>query len=197
MTETMAMSFLLGWPKEGTYQGYLTYASLCRGYQLQASYEQQHRRGHVFLLRLFAAWRADVNYSWPPYAYDERIYEGILERWREPDPEVLIPWLIAACDRHTHEAQPDTATSFHDFSSMLCVPLEILFLFRLRELMGLENPALHHPLMDAPFDHLPAAQAVYVPDTIMLGTLARIHKDWPQFDTIVSPESIKHVALCI
>jgi hypothetical protein len=191
MAEEAATCLLLGWDEAAIYEGYLAYAALNREYQLQFSYDQKHRRGHVFILRLFSAWRGDVSHEWPSYAYDEPIYEGILERWREPDPELLKPWLLAACDRHTHEAQPDTEEVFHDFSGLPREPLEILFLFRLRERLGLLNPVLDHPLMESPFDHLPTPQAPYIPDDLMRGTLKRIREDWPQFDEATSLAAIR------
>ena len=190
MTETMAMAFVLGWTPQATHQGYLINAVLHRTWPLQLSYEQMHRRGHAFMLRLFAKWQGIPGHDWPAFAYDEPIYEGILERWNVSDPAILEPWLIAACDRHTHEARSDSEKVFHDFSNMLCEPLEILLLFRLRELIGLTNPVIDHPLMEAPFDHLPAVQSPYVPDELMQGTLKRVREDWPEFDRVVSLDAI-------
>jgi hypothetical protein len=186
MTETMAMFFLLGRIEDGIYHGYLTYAALNRTYQLQLSYEERHRRVHAFMLRLFSAWRGDVSHVWPPFAYSEPVYEGILERWREPDPEILRPWLLAACDRHTHDSMRDSEKMFHDCSGFPRTPLEILLLFRLRELTGLRNPILDHPLMERPFDALPEPQPAYIPDDLVRGTLARVREDWPQFDEVVT-----------
>ncbi|WP_206957290.1 hypothetical protein [Trinickia acidisoli] len=191
MTETMAMMFILGQPDEGLYQGALTLAALNRTYQLQSSYEDRHRRVHSFMLRLFAAWCGEVQHEWPPYAFSEPIYEGILERWREPDPEILTPWLLAACDRHTHESKRDSETKFYDCSAFPRTPLEILYLFRLRELVGLTNPVLNHPLLEAPFDKLPESQPAYVSDDLVQGTLARVREDWPDFDEIVSLEALR------
>jgi hypothetical protein len=188
MTETMSMAFVLGRVNEGIYQGYLTHAVLNQTYQLQFSYEERHRCGLAFMLRLFASWRGDVNHAWPGYAYDEPIYEAILELWREPDPEILKPWLLAACDRHTHQSGPETETVFYDFSSFPVMPLEILLLFRLRELTGLKNPYLKHQLMAAPFDQLPAPQSSYTPDHLVLDTLERVRTDWPNFQQAVSLE---------
>ncbi len=190
MTETMAMAVVLGLTDEGVYQGYLVHAALNKSYHLQLSYEENHRVGHAFLLRLFSNWRSDVSHDWPRYGYSEPVYEAILSLWRESDPDILRPWLLAACDRHTHQSKPDTETIFFDFSSLPRTPLEILFLFRLREILGLENPHLEHPLMEAPFDRLPASQSPYIPDGLVVGTLARVRKDWPNYNDVVSLAAI-------
>ncbi|WP_153134938.1 hypothetical protein [Paraburkholderia agricolaris] len=191
MTETMSMLFILGRVEESVYQGYLTHAALNRTYQLQFSYDQRHRRVHAFVLRLFAAWRGDVHHEWPSFAYSEPLYEGILERWHETNPKALTPWLLAACDRHTHESTRDSETKFFDCSAFPRTPIEILFLFRLRELIGLKNPVLNHPLMEPPFEKLPEPQSPYIPDALVEGTLARVRTDWPEFDRIVSLEALK------
>ena len=190
MTEAMAMAFILGQVEEGTYYGYLIHASLNQQFQLQLSYEEHHRRVHSFMLRLFADWRGDVAHEWPPFAYSELVYEGILRNWREPNPDALTPWLLAACDRHTHESKRDGVSTFYDCSTFPCTPLEILYLFRMRELVGLRNPVLDHPLLEAPFDKLPEPQSAYVPDDLVRGTLIRVREDWPEFDQIVSLDSL-------
>lgn len=194
--ESMADAFLLGWEEEAIYQGYLIHAALNRNYYLILEYEEEHRRGQAFMLRLFADWRGDVSHQWPSYAYDEPIYKGLLERWRDPDPQVLVPWLMAACDRHTHQANyRETSKTFYDFSDITLIrtPIEILMLFRLREMMGLSNPILDHPLMEAPYDQLPTIQPKYQVDEYMEGTLKRARQDWPNFDQVVSLESVKAV----
>ncbi|MEX3972021.1 hypothetical protein [Paraburkholderia caribensis] len=191
IVESMAMLFSLGRREEATYQGYLAYSVLQHSYQLKLSYEKHHRRVHAFMLRLFADWQEGIEYQWLSFAYDEPIYEGILERWRERDPEALKPWLLAACDRHTHESKRETESKLFDCSAFPRTPIEILFLFRLRELIGLKNPVLHHPLMEPPFDKLPEPQSPFVPDPLVDGTLARVRADWPEFDRIVALDALK------
>jgi hypothetical protein len=189
MTQSMAFAFLLGWKEQGVYQGRLTFAALNHDYQLELEYTDKHKRSHVFMLRLFADWDGSgLTHDWPPYGYDQPIYNGILEHWRTPDPEALRPWLLAACDRHTYESRVDSSKTFYDFGDerVMRTPIEILLVFRLREYLSLANPVLNHPLTEAPFDRLPEPQPLFEPDEYMQGTLKRVREDWPQFDALTS-----------
>lgn len=193
MTESMAFAFMLGQTEQAVYQGYLTYATLNCQYQLGLEYRDGHCRAQAFMLRLFADWREDgLHHEWPSWAYDTPVYNGILERWREPDPQILAPWLLAACDRHTHEGRYSNSKTYYDFGDQRTArtPLEIHFIFRLRELIGLSNPQLDHPLMAPPFDRLPETQPPLEPDELMQATLARVREDWPHFDGVTSLEAL-------
>lgn len=192
-TEMLGVMALLGWRQATVYQGYLAHAALNRNYKLALEYEEEHRRGQAFMLRLFSDWVGDVDHDWPAYAYDEPIYETLLKYWRTPDPQALVPCLLAACDRHTHQSLPDTSRTFYDFGNLGWVrtPLEILFLFRLREWEGLSNPVLDHPLMAAPFDQLPPEQPVPPLDDMMQAVLKRAREDWPQYDQVLSLDALK------
>lgn len=191
--QMMGVMALLGWREATAYQGCLTHAALRRNYQLELQYQEEHRRAQSFMLRLFADWAGDVSHQWPGYAYDEPIYEALLTRWRAPNPEDLVPCLLAACDRHTHQVRRDTQKDFYDFQNvgLTRTPIEILFLFRLREWEGLQNPLLDHPLMARPFDKLPPEQAVPEFDELMQGVLKRAREDWPNYDDVLALQALK------
>jgi hypothetical protein len=193
-TNMMAGMAILGWKDAVIHQGYLTHAALNRGHQLVIEYEEEHRRAQAFMLRLFADWVGDVSHQWPGYAYDEPIYEALLAHWRTPNPDDLVPCLLAACDRHTWQTGKESQKNSYDFNQdrhLERVPVEILFIFRLREWEGLANPRLDHPLMAAPFDQLPPEQPVPEWDELMQGVLKRAREDWPQYDEVLSLESLK------
>lgn len=192
----MAVMALLGWKDATKYQGYLTHAALNRKYQLELQYEEEHRRAQAFMLRLFADWVGDCSHQWPSYAYDEPIYEALLANWRTPDPHDLVPCLLAACDRHTWQTGKDTLKNFYDFHNvgLTRTPIEILFIYRLREWEGLANPVLDHPLMARPFDELPPVQPIPEHDELMEGVLKRAREDWPQYDEVLSLEALKQSA---
>ncbi len=193
----MGVFAMLGWRDKVTYSGYLCHAAVNQSFQLELQYTEEHKRAQIFMLQLFADWKGDASHAWPPYASDEPIYQHLLASWRTPDASLLIPCLLAACDRHTHQCGNDTLSRFYEFNSDIGlerVPVEILFLLRLREWEGLGNPSIDHPLMSAPFDVLPAEQPIPPLDELMAGTLRRAQMDWPQYDQVLSLESLRMLA---
>jgi len=81
----------------------------------------------------------------------------LVANWRNPDPEVLLPALLLACDTHVErialtERESDSG-KFEFSSEFLAVhPTEILAVLRLRDLLGLPNPKeIDHPLMKTPY----------------------------------------------
>ncbi|MEH6372170.1 hypothetical protein [Pectobacterium carotovorum] len=83
----------------------------------------------------------------------------LVAHWREPDPEKFLPVLLSACDTHveriavTEREANQQAKQFEFNSVFLAVhPTEILAVLRLREIIGLTNPAhIDHPLMQTPY----------------------------------------------
>lgn len=83
----------------------------------------------------------------------------LVAHWRESDPEKFLPILLAACDTHveriavTEREANQQAKQFEFNSVFLAVhPAEILAVLRLREIVGLTNPAhIDHPLMQTPY----------------------------------------------
>ncbi len=193
----MGVFALLGWREQVTYSGYLCHAAVNQGFQLALQYRDEHKRAQIFMLQLFADWKGDASHAWPSYASAEPIYQHLLANWRTPDASLLIPCLLAACDRHTHQCGNDTLSRFYEFNSdigLQRVPVEILFLLRLREWEGLVNPTIDHPLMSAPFNVLAAEQPIPPLDELMAGSLRRAQTDWPQYDDVVSMASVRTLA---
>ena len=117
--------------------------------------EEHHRRIQYFVFRLVADWQGWPARTYPDFVRDIPAYNDLLGNWRDPDPAAITPALIAACDRHTHQARysenreydlPDDGLTYD--------PFEILAVLRLRQLAGLENPVLDHPLMNTPLGKL-------------------------------------------
>ena len=71
---------------------------------------------------------------------------------------MLKPLLLGACDEHTWRVSGRKAGAGYvgtEFQWYGRFPVEILFIFRLREELGLPNPALNHPLMNTALGKLP------------------------------------------
>lgn len=182
--EYMGWLFLLGQIEEAKVVARLIYAAIHRNYCRDFN-DEYHRRGQMFMLRLFGKWQ-DITIDFPNSAYDEPVYEWLLAHWDIADEQALLPALLAASDRHTHQSWDDTNKANHDFHhiTLYRCPLELLMLFRLRALTGLKNPVVEHPLFDAPFDQLPEPQPVYI-DDMMQATLKRVREDWPHYDKVL------------
>ena len=81
----------------------------------------------------------------------------LVAHWREPDPEKFLPVILAACDTHVERIalteKEDDSGHFEFGSVFLAVhPTEILAVLRLRDMLGLPNPAyIDHPLMQTPY----------------------------------------------
>lgn len=85
-------------------------------------------------------------------ALADPVFTGLFESWRTPDADALVPLCLAACDYHSYRCQQGDKSSFFKFERMTFTrtPNAMLVLFRLRAYLGLENPAIDHPLMNSP-----------------------------------------------
>lgn len=81
----------------------------------------------------------------------------LVAHWREPDPTKLLPVLLDACDTHVSRialTEREASKPEFEFNSVFLAvhPTEILAVLRLRDLLGLPNPAqIDHPLMQTPY----------------------------------------------
>lgn len=81
----------------------------------------------------------------------------LVAHWRAQDLDEFVPVLLSACDAHVERialTERENDTGQFEFGSVLLAvhPTEILAVLRLRELLGLQNPAqIDHPLMQTPY----------------------------------------------
>jgi hypothetical protein len=176
---TIANSLILGWHDYALSLSHRTrWAFENQGFSMRRI---PHQRTQYFVLRLINDWQGwgDQN-NYPKQAFDEPLFNALLERWRSPNLEDISTLLLAACDRHTHESKhfsnkrsPDIASE-----SMWYDPFEIHTVLYLRRLAGLENPALDHPLMATTLGPLPAVAPVYT-DALLEAVVARARQECP------------------
>lgn len=156
----LATTFALGWMGAATKLGKVTLQMLPLGAFndadpfLSVRGEPARRCFAWFALKLFADWSGQaLPEPLPRHPYPSPHYDALLACWREPDPANLIEPLLAVCDWHTHEAiysRSDKSSKDVDFGldPYMGWPIEIHMVYRLRESLGLSNPAeLDHPLM--------------------------------------------------
>ena len=100
---------------------------------------------------VFALFFSHFDQPLPELAVHKRtpIHNALLEngRWRSADTEELATLCLAACREYTHIAY---------IGPFRGIPITILTLFKLREMSGLANPVIDHPLFNAMNGPLPA-----------------------------------------
>jgi hypothetical protein len=111
-----------------------------------------------FVIRLLAQKQGWAINALPKYATAEPLFELLLNCWDTTDVAALGQVLIAVLDRHTHETKRDM--DFHDQVNMY-FPFEVLSVLRMREMAGLENPALTHYLTETPLGRLLPVQPLH------------------------------------
>lgn len=123
-------------------------------------YDKGLRPVFSFMLRLCAASLGAEDV--PPDGDEAELsLLDLLRNWRSPDPNDIAEHCLAACDFHTRRCSV-SRKHFHEFENgdWATLPIEILLLFKLRELAGLANPALVHPLTEGLRCALPTASPV-------------------------------------
>ena len=139
-----------------------------------------------FMLRLLADYLGEPPLVLTGAPLAEPIFQRLFDLWREPVADTLLPVCLAACDFHTHRWVSMGDGEFtNEFSDTLFAytPIEILLLFKLRQLIGLPNPVVDHPLMRTSLGVLPEEVAFEPSDLIKRGC-ARMMQDGYNESTI-------------
>lgn len=102
-------------------------------------------------------------------AAEETLFSELLGVWNSSDLDRVRELCLAVCNFHTHRCKPDKGNQWYEFSNgyWSAWPIEINFLFKLRELSGLANPELNHPLMNTPLGCLPVGVPVALDELSM------------------------------
>jgi hypothetical protein len=173
----------LGWTDLAVSLADSTRAALRTGTFVDGGHRGSRRTQH-FVLRLVADWQ-----GWPPrqptngkddrIAFDEPLFNALLANWRSTDLASVEFLLLAACDRHTQQSRTDSASKFFDMCNLEAYfdPFEVLSVLRLRELHGLDNPRLEHPLTASPLGRLPPVTEPYH-DELLEGLLRHGKQAW-------------------
>ena len=181
MGNVIADCLALGWPDWAIDLSERAHWALDHGGFFDGG-DLHHLRTQCFILRLIGDWQDWPERVWPSWAMDEPIFNALVEHWRTPNPDDIAPLLLAACDRHTYQSKAQSSTAQWDISNSDAWydPYEILTIFKLRELHGLDNPVLDHLLMNTPLGKLSEAVPPYT-DELLEGVLAEAMKEYTDF----------------
>ena len=132
-----------------------------------------------FVLSVFARWK---DIALPPEEFSFVIPEAYRELSQNlsADSDELQPAIVKACDFHLTRSKDHTDEETYEFSDPVnaIYPVEILFVLRVRKLLGLNNPYVDHPLLNSPLGKLPDTKCSLRSELTPI--LERIEKFRPQ-----------------
>jgi hypothetical protein len=178
-----ALGMVIGCRKEAFRLARLQLAAHRKEYFSKA---QEFYAGSHFILRLLADYLDEAPLVLRGEALSHPIYNALMEIWRQPDADALVHACLAACDEHTHRVVPNKKSGeFCEFGQWMRTPVEILLLFKLRQLLGLSNPKLDHPIMNTPLGVLPP-EVSFVPEDLIKRVRDRMMMDGYDEEAIVA-----------
>lgn len=129
----------------------------------------------LFCLRLFADYLGEAQVPATGRYLGYPSYEALCEVWRNPDPQALAKHCTVLCDLHTHHGYKQDDGESGDFDNLkwIYLPIEVMLVFKLRQLLGLSNPSIDHPLMNTALGCL-SEEAPGEPDALVQGVIARM-----------------------
>lgn len=103
------------------------------------------------------------------------LFRYLYDEWKNPEHERLKELCIEVCDYHLSRCKPDKGNKWYEFSNLSWSlwPIEITLLFKLREILGLENPHVNHSLMSSALGQLPEEKE-FIMDDLLLKILKKM-----------------------
>jgi hypothetical protein len=190
-TAFTALGVIIGCRREALRIAQMQLAAIRKNYY----YDRNQYPIFQFVLRILASYLGEIPPALEGTAEREPIFQALFDLWRVRDPDILIPFCLAACDFHTHRVKTHGRKEMYEFNNRLWsrTPFEILLLFKLRQMIGLENPQIDHPLMNSPLGVLPP-EVGFEPDDLLSRVRERMMADGYDEDkiyaAICSPEDI-------
>ena len=108
--------------------------------------------------------------------FGEPVLNVLFDYWRDPDLTPFADHLVWLCDYYTHRTRPQQFLEFGNRYFLVRFPATILAWLRLREALGLHNPTIDHPLMNAPYAKLPQKRPMYS-DSLLEKVLTRLQRE--------------------
>ncbi len=117
----------------------------------------------------------------------EPLFAALWEHWEDTDTSVLEPLLVQLLNRHTYQASRNNKDGDRDFEGHSeQFPMELQFIYRLREWRGLTNPAIKHRLTEPPFDVLPEPMQELIFDEQTIQFMSKVRASFPDFDAVIN-----------
>jgi hypothetical protein len=113
-----------------------------------------------FMMRIIADYLQEPPHILQGESIDEPVFNELFSLWCMPNADAIAQTCLAALDLHTDRSIYSSVVDYEFDVSWGHTPIEILLMFKLRELQGLANPKLDHPLMNSPLGVLPRLEAV-------------------------------------
>jgi len=148
----LAKAFALGLVSEGEAIGRDSLSGLKDG----RFYGLDQNKLTPFVLSVFAKWKniATLPEEFPFVIPDG--YQELLQNLTE-GPDEIRPAIVKACNFHLSRSKEHTDSETYEFADPVYAiyPVEILMVFRIRQMLGLSNPEVDHPLLNSPLGQLP------------------------------------------
>lgn len=116
---------------------------------------------------------SDENKDW---LINEPVLNDLYKHWRDRDLAPMRDHIIWLCDYYTHRTRRSEWNEFQNELLLTRFPALILAWQRLREIRGLENPPINHPLMQPTYAQLRPAMPFYT-DPVLEAVLARLRRE--------------------
>ena len=169
----LAKAFALGLVDEGEAIGRDSFMGLQDG----RFYGLDTNRLTPFVVSVFARWKDIALPQEFPFAIPDGYQELLLDL--RADSDQLRPAIVKACDFHLSRSKEHTDDETFEFAHPVdaIYPVEILFVLRVRQLLGLDNPDVDHPLLNSPLGKLPETKCSLSAELTLI--LERIKKEFP------------------
>jgi hypothetical protein len=136
-------------------------------------------------------WLGDAFWGVDPRE-KEPLFAALWQHWDDEDTTVLEPLLVQLLNRHTFQASRNNKDGGRDFEAHAeQYPLELFFIYRLRQWKGLSNPSIQHRLTEPPFDQLPEPMSELVFDEQTIQFTRKIREVLPEVDPIINAVKIR------
>lgn len=154
----------------------------------------------LFILRLAERHLGGAERNWLadpyPWAVDpcekEPLFKALMQHWQDENMDILEPLLLQLLNRHTFQASRNNKDGAKDFDGHTeQFPLELFFIYRLRQWHGLSLPSLTHRLIEPPFHELPPELEQFVFDDRSKQFMNMTRKVFPELDPLVKGARIR------